>query len=450
MLLSWTELKNKKIGVVGFGKTGQAVHRQLRHRNIPVFVSDSQIRTLPPGVRGETKIHTDQLLECGLIIVSPGVDWQLPILKRARHQGIPVWGEIEWAYRVLECEGRLPQKTIVITGTNGKTTTTSLIGHILRSAQKPIIVGGNIGTPFSSLLNKIENRTWLVLELSSYQLETIEKFRADVGVLLNITPDHLGRHGTMNRYAQAKWKIFKKMIKNDVGVFNADDARCQKLSRHFAGVKLLFSSRISVDSGASLTHRRIWFNDGRRHYSLAPPTSLMGTHNIENAMAALCATSVVNISQRVIDKAFQSFKGVEHRMERVLKKGSVCFINDSKATNVDSTRVALEALRGTIHLIMGGQDKGNSYRPLAPLLQGKVKNLLLIGESAQKIKKQLGHDVNTVLCKTLSRAVSYAHRVAQRNDIVLLSPGCASFDQFQNFEARGKRFKKMIQQLKVE
>lgn len=327
-------------------------------------------------------------------------------------------------YRVLSLAGRWPSRSAAITGTNGKTTTTALLGAIFKAAGRPTVVAGNIGVPLCAVVNGVTPATALVLEVSSYQLETAEAFRPTVGAVLNVTPDHLARHGTLGAYAAVKFRLFQSQGRTDAAVLNAKDPWCRRWA-------------------ASVPGKIYWFRDRMSGGWLAPQF-LPGRHNIANACAAAACARALGVPRSVIAKTLATFRGVEHRLELVRLWRGVRFINDSKATNVDSTRVALESFSNPLYVILGGQDKGAPYAPLAPLLRKKAKSVFLIGEAAKKIERDLAGSVPLKRCETLARAVAQAAQTARPGDVVLLSPACASFDQFDNFEDRGRCFKDLV------
>jgi len=424
------DLKGKTALVVGLAKSGVAAARLLRKLGATVLVTDKSAsarsspmrKLLPRGTEMEAGAETFFDRAIDLIVVSPGVPWNHPRLTAARRHGIPVWPELELGWRNVK-----PAKTVAVTGTNGKTTTTALIGHLLKSAGKSVLLGGNIGTPLSALAGRVKESTCLVLEVSSYQLEGHETFHPDVALFLNLTPDHLARHGTMAGYAKAKARIFENQGRGDTAVLNAADPWCRRVARGVRGKKVLFPS-------ATLER-------------LAGAIRLPGRHNLENAMAASAAAMALGISERAISRGLATFKGVAHRIQTVATKHGVTFVNDSKSTNVDSTSVALKSFEQPLWLILGGQHKGAPYTPLAGLVRRHVREILTIGEAAPLIRRDLGKAVTVSPHRTLDRAVKAAAAKASPGDIVLLSPACASFDQFRNFEHRGDEFVRFVRRL---
>jgi UDP-N-acetylmuramoylalanine--D-glutamate ligase len=357
-------------------------------------------------------------------VVSPGVPWNHPRLTEARRRGVPVWPELELGWRNVK-----PAKTVAVTGTNGKTTTTALVAHLLRTAGKKVVVGGNIGTPLSALAGRVRRSTHLVLEVSSYQLEGHQTFHPNVGLFLNLTPDHLARHGTMAGYARAKARLFALATPRDTAVLNAGDPWCRRVAK-------------------TVRARKAWFPSPRLE-RLAENIRLPGRHNRENAMAAAAAALALGISDRSIRMGMSTFKGVPHRIQIVATRGGVRFVNDSKSTNVDSTSVALKAFKEPLLLILGGQHKGAPYKPLAPLVRRNVREIFTIGEAAPLIRRDLRNAARVTPCGTLDRAVRAAAGKAAPGDVVLLSPACASFDQFRNFEHRGEEFVRLVRGLRA-
>ncbi len=445
-LRHWFEYR--RVCVIGLGKSGLAAARLLRRLGARVGVTEkrsrrevsSWVRQLPASVRCETGGHRLLKENWDLIVVSPGVpsDLWTPLAEA----GVPVWGELELGYRVLTLSGRLPDRIAAVTGTNGKTTTTALLGAIFRADGERTVVAGNIGTPLCSVLDLIAPSAVLVLEVSSYQLEACHAFRPRAGTVLNVTPDHLGRHRTMERYAREKFRLFQSQTPADAAVLNSNDAWCRRLGNTAPG-RVFWFGRKDIRS------------EGKKLKSLIPgstgawnlPRYLPGRHNVENVLAAIGCARLLGASAGAIARALDTFRGVEHRLEHVRALRGVDYVNDSKATNVDSTFVALQALSGPLHVILGGEDKGAPYTPLIPLLKKKAKRILLIGEAAKKIELDLDGAVPVSRVHTLSNAVKQSAKEAVAGDTVLLSPACASFDQFDNFEHRGRAFKALVDAL---
>ncbi|HEX3989457.1 MAG TPA: UDP-N-acetylmuramoyl-L-alanine--D-glutamate ligase [Verrucomicrobiae bacterium] len=451
------ELNGKSVLVVGLGKSGVASALFLKARGARVTVSDTKSgdelhneipALLDHGIAVETGGHGERTFRGqDLIVVSPGVPVDAPALVQARNLGEPVIGEIELAARFL------PGPIIAITGSNGKTTTTTLVGEIMTAGGLPALVGGNIGTPAISLAQQAKPETVIVLEVSSFQLETIHTFRPKVAVVLNVTPDHLDRHRTFDAYVDAKARIFENQTSTDFAVLNADDPTCVSMTARTKAQVFWFSREKEVGQGAWIREGTILFRDrsGQREIMLASEIPLKGAHNLENVLAAVCAGAFMGCTPEKIRQAVREFKAVEHRLEFVARIRGVDYYNDSKATNVDATIKALESFPANVHLILGGKDKGSDYSVLNDLLRQRVKRVYTIGAAAGKIESQIvsakdgGPEI--VPAETLENAVRKAHATAQPGDVVLLAPACASFDQFKNYEHRGQVFKETVKAL---
>jgi UDP-N-acetylmuramoylalanine--D-glutamate ligase len=447
------DLTNKRVLVVGLGRSGVASALFLKQRGAQVTVSDSKPQEqlgeeisvlLDHGIAIETGGHGERTFHGqDLIVVSPGVPVDSPPLVQARALGEPVIGEIELAARFL------PKNIVAITGSNGKTTTTTLTGEIIAAGGYATYVGGNIGTPAVSLVDAARPDSVIVLEVSSFQLETIQIFRPKVAVVLNVTPDHLDRHRTFETYVDAKARIFENQQADDFAVLNGDDSVCVGLAGRTPAQVFWFSRKKEVQQGTFVRDGRILFRDsaGQTEIMLASEIPLKGAHNLENSLAAVCAGVVMKCVPERIRAAVHNFKAVEHRLEYVATIRGVEYYNDSKATNVDATIKALESFPANIHLILGGKDKGSDYTVLNDLLRERVKYVYTIGAAAEKIEYQIKEAAETVHAKSLDNAVQRASANAQPGDIVLLAPACASFDQFRNYEHRGKVFKELVQGL---
>ncbi|MFZ1130453.1 MAG: UDP-N-acetylmuramoyl-L-alanine--D-glutamate ligase [Terriglobales bacterium] len=447
------DLKNKRVLVVGLGKSGVASALFLKSRGARVTVSDSKpeaelrdeiLLLLEHGITVETGGHGDRTFRGqDLIVVSPGVPVDAPQLAQARHLGEPVIGEIELAAQFLA--GQI----VAITGANGKTTTTSLAGEIIAAGNFPTLVGGNIGTPAISFVDEAGAETWTVLEVSSFQLETIVEFHPRIAVILNITPDHLDRHKTFDNYVNAKARVCENQTADDFTILNADDATTAGLSRRTRGRLFWFSRTKEVEKGAFVSGGQIYFRDGSRERKImaVDEVPLKGMHNLENALAAVSIGILVGCEAEQIREAVRNFKAVEHRLEFVAKVAGVDYYNDSKATNVDATIKALESFPANIHLILGGKDKGSDYTVLSELLRGRVKRVYTIGAAAAKIEAQIEGAAEIDHAETLESAVRRASEAAVAGDVILLAPACASFDQFQSYEHRGRVFKEVVHSL---
>jgi UDP-N-acetylmuramoylalanine--D-glutamate ligase len=446
------ELAGKRVLVVGLARTGIATALFCAARGARVTSTEERPESQIPetaaklraaGVRLELGGHKAQtFIEQDLIVPSPGVPLILPSLAAARAVGIPVWSEIELASRFLR--GRL----VCITGSNGKTTTTSLIGHILESAGLPVQVAGNIGTPLISRVDVSSDAGFTVVEASSFQLEAISAFRPDVAVLLNVTPDHLDRHGSLEAYRRAKARIFENQTEHDAAVLNADDVAVTQCAPSSPAV-YWFSRRKRVASGCFVRDDEIVFGrDGSETVLLRRrEIGLRGDHNVENVLAAAAAATLVGVEPPAIAEAVRTFAGVEHRIEFVATISGVEYFNDSKATNVDATIKALDAFPGNLLVILGGKDKGSDYTILRKSLREHARMVLLIGAAADKIESQLGGVVPVERAGTMAHAVEIAEERARPGDTVLLAPACASFDQFESYEHRGRVFKQLVRSL---
>jgi UDP-N-acetylmuramoylalanine--D-glutamate ligase len=453
------ELKNKRVLVVGLGRSGVASAFFLQDHGARVTVSDEKSEAqlqheiaslLDRGVSIETGRHGERTFrDQDLIVVSPGVPSDQPQLQHARSLGIPVIGEVELAFRFLQ------GKVIAITGSNGKTTTTTLVGEILSKSGKNTLVGGNIGTPVISLAAKSTPETLTVLEISSFQLETIEQFRPWIAAILNITPDHLDRHRTFQVYTDAKARVFENQRpaaagenqhSDDCALLNADDPTCVSLQTKVRSSLYWFSRKQPVENGAFLQGEQVVFRQSGKDQAVLsrPNIQLKGAHNLENVLAAVGIGMLAGCTPEQIKKAVNEFRAVEHRLELVATINGVAFYNDSKATNVDATVKALESFPGNIHIILGGKDKGSDYTTLNPLLRERARSAYLIGAAAEKIGSQIQGATSIVRSGTLDRAVRQAFEAAKSGDVVLLAPACASFDQFENYEHRGRFFKELV------
>ena len=447
------DVKGKRVLVVGLGKSGVASAIFLKERGARVAVSDAktedQLRSAIPalldkGISVETGGHHDRTFrDQDLIVVSPGVPSDVPQLEKARAQGIPIIGEVELASRFLR--GHI----IAITGSNGKTTTTALAGDVISMGGYEVLVGGNIGTPAISLVAEATSDTFDVLEISSFQLESIQTFHPQIAVVLNITPDHLDRHHSFEAYVRAKARIFENQTAQDHAVLNADDPTCAGLAGNTRAQLQWFSRKKEIERGAFVREQKIFWRGGDGEQEIMPVSgiTLKGAHNLENVLAAACLGRIVGCEPHRIRRAVEEFKAVEHRLEYVTTIQDVEYYNDSKATNVDATIKALEAFTGNIHIILGGKDKGSDYSVLNDLLRSRVKRVYTIGAAADKIESQIAGAAPVVHAETLENAVKRAAESAIAGDIVLLAPACASFDQFESYEHRGRVFKQAVQAL---
>ena len=446
------EIKGKKVLVVGLGKSGLAAALFLRRQGAQVTVSDVRsaealAKEIPAlideGIAVEAGGHgLLTFRRQDLIVVSPGVPLDTPELLQVQKFGLPIIGELELAAHYLK------GKVLAITGSNGKTTTTSLCGEIFEAAKLHVQVGGNIGVPVIALVDDSREDGWSVLEVSSFQLETAFEFHPQIAVILNITPDHLDRHGSFENYVAAKERIFARQTAEDALVLNADDEPAKRAAARAPSRVFWFSRSHVVRQGAFVREGVIVFRESEQ--AAGEPVMkveeipLKGAHNVENALAAVCAARLAGIDAETIRKAVASFKAVEHRLEFVAKLNGVDYYNDSKATNVDATIKAIEAFPGGIHLILGGKDKNSDYRQMRALLTQRVKAVYTIGAAAEKIHTHIEGAVPIINAGTLESAVERAAAVAQPGEIVLLAPACSSFDQFENYEHRGRVFKEAV------
>ena len=452
------ELKNKRVLVVGLGKSGLSAAMFLRGLGARVTVSDTRSAValekeipalLEAGVMVEAGGHgLLTFRRQDLIVVSPGVPMDTPEVAQAVTFGLPVIGELELASRYL-----LGQ-VVAITGSNGKTTTTTLVGKIFADAGVPTLVGGNIGLPVIDLVAESRADTTSVLEVSSFQLETVEAFHPKIAVVLNITPDHLDRHGSFEAYAAAKARITEQQGPEDFLVLNAEDKPTQMVAAKTKAQIYWFSGRRPIKQGAFVHGESILFiaREGEKAEPVMPVSeiSLKGAHNVENVLAAVCVARLAGIPAETIRASVASFKAVEHRLEFVAKVDGVEYYNDSKATNVDATMKAVTSFDGGIHLILGGKDKDSDYRQMEELLRERVKAVYTIGSAAEKIERELRGVVKMMSAGTLQAAVREAAAGAVAGDVVLLAPACSSFDQFENYEHRGRVFRELVMGLSGE
>ena len=447
------ELAGKKTLVVGLGKSGLAAAEFLHARGAQVTANDAQpeekiavaAQLQAQGIALVAGSHPIALFEnAELIVASPGVPLALECFQKAKAAGVPIISEIELAARFLR--GRL----IGITGSNGKTTTTTLLGEVLKQAGLPTQVGGNIGTPLISLVETSRDDGCTVIELSSFQLEAVASLHLFAAVLLNITPDHLDRYASMDEYAAAKANIFRNQTPEDLAVLNADDGRAAAMTTN--AHKTFFSCKQALDEGIFLRGDDVIARANGMEKTLISrhEIGIRGAHNLENVMATLAVGLACGAAPDAMRKTIRAFKGVEHRLEFVGEINGVKFYNDSKATNVDSTIKALEAFDSGVIVILGGKDKGSDYAPLAPLIQSRCEHVILIGAAADKIAAALENTKPLHRAATLPDAVKLGRALAQAGDVVLLAPACASFDMFDNYEHRGRVFKEAVWQLRIE
>jgi UDP-N-acetylmuramoylalanine--D-glutamate ligase len=446
-------LSGQTILVIGLGKTGIASARFLARQNAKVFVTDEKpVTELEDAIAelGDATVNfefcpysPDILPQVDMIIPSPGVPPSNSILSEAVNKKIPIFSEIELAYRFLK------PPMIAITGTNGKTTTTTLIGKILEKEGKKVFVGGNIGTPLIGYVDGTQDDDYVVVEVSSFQLQWIQHFRPFISVHLNTTCDHVNYHGSFESYRIAKERIFENQGKTDLAVLNADEPRSLVLAEKLVPLVQFFSTISTVKKGMYCDHNLLIHNTtggDREEYPLGM-IKMPGCHNIENVMASIIATRYCGCSTENIERAITEFKGLSHRIEFACEKNGVEFYDDSKGTNVGAVVRAVETFSKPIILLLGGRDKEGDFDTLSPLVKAKVKELILFGEARNRINDMIGGIVKTSIAPTLSEAIEVAYQHSSPGDIVLLSPGCASFDEFSGYKERGIFFQNVVKNL---
>jgi len=450
---SYMDFKDKKVLVVGLARTGIATARFLVRRGAKVRVSEVKraeeleaAREALTGLRIEWELggHSSSFfLDADMIVLSPGVPMDLEPLTKAKAKGIPIISEVELAFRSLR------RPLIAITGTNGKTTTTTLIGEMFRAGGEDVFVGGNIGDPLIEYADSPQKEEWVVAEISSFQLEGTLEFRPHISVLLNITEDHLDRYPSFQEYIQAKGRIFQNQGKGDYALLNADDPYTFQFAHRVKSQVVLFSGERPVPVGSFLEKGAILFQgmEGRRERFELDRLKIRGAHNLENLMAAIATCRICGCPQEAIQRVIDEFPGLEHRMEWVRDIDGVSFFNDSKGTNVGSVVKSLMSFPQPILLIAGGKDKGGDYAPLKRMIAERVKGMALIGEAKERMFGALGRLTETVRLDTLEEAVRWAFSRAIPGDVVLLSPACSSFDMFENYQERGRRFKSIVLEL---
>ena len=449
-------LQGKRISIIGAARSGVAVAQLLRSKGARVFVSDrqtggklqSQISVLQSlGIEHEFGDHSERVYQADLFVTSPGVPTNSTVLQEAARRGVDIISELEVASWFC------PAPVIAVTGSNGKTTTTALLGRMFGDAARDHVVAGNIGTPFSSMVDGLNPTAVAVVEVSSFQLDYIESFHPKVSVILNITPDHLDRYNhSFEEYAASKFRIFENQTPDDYLVYNHDDEKTRDNVLRLAGshvhlmafgLKPVFAEGAFVQDGKLVT-----ILGGIRHEIVqTDQISIRGVHNLYNAMAATLSAQILGIKVPSIRATLRNFKGVEHRLEFVREVNGVRYINDSKATNVASVWYALESYDRPIVLFLGGRDKGNDYTQLYGLVEKHVRAIVAIGESADTVVREFASKTHVVRASSMESAVKQACALARSGDIVLLSPACASFDWFENYEHRGMVFKQLVEKL---
>ena len=450
------ELQGKKVLVFGSGKSGIGASDLLAKVGAFPVIYDGNAETDKDAVVHKTDgtypvtVYAGELPEevrkaLDLVVLSPGVPTDIPIVKSFYEQGLPVWGEVELAYRVGDGE------VLAITGTNGKTTTTALLGKIMQDARESVFVVGNIGTPYTSKALEMKPNSVTVAEISSFQLETIDEFAPKVSAILNITEDHLNRHHTMEEYIRVKELITENQGTEDVCVLNYEDEVLREFGKHLTPRVVYFSSGRKLDEGIYLDGNKIILKDGEKEIEVVKTEDLklLGKHNFENVMAAVAMAYYDGVSLDSIRKSICEFTAVAHRIEYVTEKKGVVYYNDSKGTNPDAAIKGIQAMNRPTLLIGGGYDKQSGYDEWIEAFDGKVRYLVLIGQTKEKIKeaaeKHGFHDI--ILCEDLKEAVKVCEEKAQPGDAVLLSPACASWGQFDNYEQRGDMFKEYVRNL---
>jgi len=455
------ELTGKSVVVVGLGRTGAALARFLKTRGASVLVSDmaaesalgDQVQPLREmGLSLELGGHRpESFARADLIVLSPGVPHTIIPVKQAQANGVAVMGEIELASRFIR------EPIIAVTGTNGKTTTTELLGRMLKNSDLDVFVGGNIGNPLIGYVDRSKPADVIVAEISSFQLDTSTTFRPKIGVLLNISDDHLDRYPNFEAYAESKIRLFANQQKDDIAVLNKTDPIAGALTRNLVSTKLFFPETAEDEAGASINGKSIILklkdpnkNDDkfRIHRLDLSGLKLKGRHNLENVCAAAVAALAADGRPEGIQAAIDQFTGLPHRLEYIARIGDVEYYNDSKATNVDAVRRALECFDQPVVLIMGGLDKGGNFNLLREILPQRTKQLIVMGQAAGLIQTALGDTVATTSAATMADAVNLARRAASAGNVVLLAPGCASFDMYANYAQRGEDFRKEVTRLK--
>ena len=458
-------LPGKKVTVIGGARSGLAAARLLVRHGASVFLTErdaiddrTAVALRQAKIAFEGGGHTPRALDADFFVISPGVPSTVNLVEQAERQRLPIYSEIEVASWFC------PAPIVAVTGSNGKTTTTSLIAHLFRTAQRPFVVGGNIGYPFSDYVDDLTPDHAAVPEVSSFQLDHIDTFRPKVSVLLNITPDHLDRYNhDFNQYAQSKFRVFKNQRPGDWLVYNHDDELVREYVAMWTAKNGMtswpFSIEQELERGAFVRDGQIVLALPESLDPLSPmiyeeelmpssDTALRGRHNLYNSLAAAIAARAMEIRSDVVRQSLTSFEGVPHRLEKVRTLHGVDFINDSKATNVNAVWYALESFPSNVILIAGGRDKGNDYGPLKRLVEEKVKGLVALGESGEKVMTELGpYTPHAYRASSMEEAIQFARLMAEPGDTVLLSPACASFDMFDNYEHRGDTFKRLVQEL---
>ncbi len=449
------DFRNKKVTVVGMGESGLKAALLLHNKGAIVSVTDAfGTEAVKKGsavlssryIEHEIGGHTEKFLkDADAIVLSPGVENSAMPVKYAEERNIPIFSEIDIAY--LFCEGKI----IAVTGTNGKSTVTRLLGDIFTAGGRKTVVCGNIGNAFSGEIDNITKDTFVILEVSSFQLERIKEFRPNVSIVLNITEDHLDRYKSMDGYIAAKRRVFENQSSGDFIILNHDGENARNFGESYNGhAEVLYFSTKEAVEGASLEGGAIKLTRSGRTRKIAKPDNagLKGAHNSENVLAAALAADLFRIGKTYIEKALKNFKPLHHRIESAGLIGEVMFLDDSKATNIDSAIKAIESMERPTILIAGGKDKNLSYEKTVPAVKKKVKEVILIGETRPKMKKLFKSIVETREASSMEEAVRMAYRAAKPGDAVLLSPMCSSFDMFRDYKQRGEVFKRTVEELR--
>jgi len=446
------DIKGKKVTVLGAARSGVAVSKLLARKEAKVFLSekaspDDKIREVDAlkkaNIPSEFGGHTDRIFDADMWVVSPGIPYSSPVLQVARDREVPVWGELEVASWF--CQSPI----VAVTGSNGKSTTTVLLGTIFRTAEISCIVAGNIGQPLSDYVEETVPDGVAVVEVSSFQLETILHFHPRIAIFLNLTPDHLDRHGSMQNYGKIKSRLFENQDGNDYLIFNGKDPQVLHFTQSAVSQKVVFGLE---DNALKCGYIRngvmiLRLDDEDEEILPAGEISIRGEHNVANSLAAALAARSMGVEVDSIRQALKTFKGLPHRMEFAREVDGIEWVNDSKATNTDSVWYALGSFSTPVILIAGGRDKNSDFTVLRDRIQEGVRSVVLLGEATEKIEEALRGLCPLVRAASLKEAVNRARALAHRGDVVLLSPGCASFDMFKNFEDRGEQFKTIVGQL---
>ena len=451
-LLRANKIESAKVSILGAARSGLSAARLLKSQGAKVFVSDNkrredaveEIKILESlGIRYEFDAHSDRVFEADFVVISPGVPSNSKLVQHALKVGLNVYSEVE----VASWFCRAP--IVAITGSNGKTTTTSLLGKIFEKAGRNTIVAGNIGFPLSDYVLDADEKSVIVLEVSSFQLDHIDTFRPKAAVLLNITPDHLDRYENYQAYVDSKLRIFANQTAADFSIYNYDDETVNNHCKDLPTQKYPFSAKEIISTGAYVDAGKVFLNEGGEQIFLihSKEIKIRGVHNLYNSIAASLAARSIGVPSDVIADTLREFPGVEHRLEPVRELDGVKYVNDSKATNIDAVWYALGSFESPIVLIAGGKDKGNDYSPLFELVRKKVAAMVLIGQAAAKMQKEFAEVTRCIMASSMEDAVMKAREEAKPGYIVLLSPACASFDMFHDYEHRGREFKRLVMEL---